>query len=37
MAEYVQLKYYFGKELAQLLSKKIKLIYPEFISRSFIS
>ncbi len=37
MAEYVQLKYYFGKELAQLLSQKIKPIYPEFKSRAFIN
>ena len=37
MAEYVQLKYYFGKELAQLLAKKIKLIYPEFKSRIFVN
>ncbi len=37
MAEYVQLKYYFGKDLAQLLSKKIKPIYPQFKSRSFIN
>ena len=37
MAEYVQLKYYFGKELAQLLAKKIKSFYPEFKSRSFIN
>ncbi len=35
MAEHVQLKYYFGKELAQLLAKKIKPICPEFKSRVF--
>lgn len=37
MAEHVQLKYYFGKELAQLLSKKIKPLYPEFKSSAFIN
>ena len=37
MAEYVKLKYYFGKELAQLLAKKIKPIYPQFKSRSFVN
>lgn len=37
MAEYVQLKYYFGKQLAQLLSEKIKAIYPEFNTKAFIS
>ena len=37
MAEYVQLKFYFGKDLAKLLADKIKPEYPEFKSRSFIT
>lgn len=31
-----KLKLWFDKELAQLLAKKIKTVYPEFASRSFI-
>ena len=37
MAEHVQLKFYFGKELAKLLADKIKPVYPEFKSRAFIN
>ena len=37
MTEYVQLKFYFGKELAQLLAKKIKSVHPTFKSRAFVN
>ena len=37
MAEYVQLKFYFGKDLAKLLADKIKPVYPEFKSRAFVN
>ena len=37
MTEYKQLKYYYGKELAELLSEKIRPIYPEFKYRKFIN
>ena len=36
MAEYRKLKYYFDKELAQLLSDKIVRVYPEFEPTNFI-
>jgi len=36
MAEFKQLKYYYGKELAELLADKIKPIYSKFDSKSFI-
>ena len=36
MSEYKQLKYYYGKELAKLLSDKIKPLYPDFKYRKFI-
>jgi len=36
MAEFKQLKFYYGKELAELLSDKIKPAYSKFDSKSFI-
>lgn len=36
MAEFKQLKFYYDKELAELLSEKIKPIYSKFDSKSFI-
>ena len=36
MAEFKQLKFYYGKELAELLAGKIKPIYSKFDSKSFI-
>ena len=36
MAEYKQLKFYYGKDLAELLSDKIKPVYSKFDSKSFI-
>ena len=37
MAEFVQLKLYFGKQLAILLADKIKPVYPEFKSKAFVN
>jgi len=36
MAEFKQLKFYYGKELAELLADKIKPVYSKFDSKSFI-
>lgn len=36
MAEYKKLKYYYDKELAELLSEKIKAVYPEFEDKAYI-
>ena len=36
MAEFKQLKFYYDKELAELLSEKIKPVYPKFDSKSFV-
>ncbi len=36
MAEFKQLKFYYGKELAELLAEKIKPAYSKFDSKSFI-
>lgn len=36
MAEYKKLKFYYDKELADLLSEKIKTVYPEFEDKAYI-
>lgn len=36
MAEYKKLKYYYDKELAELLAGKIKTVYPEFEDKAYI-
>ncbi|MEE9193054.1 MAG: DNA alkylation repair protein [Thermodesulfobacteriota bacterium] len=36
MPEFKQLKFYYGKELAELLAEKIKPVNPKFDSKSFI-
>jgi len=36
MAEFKQLKYYYGKELAELLADEITLVYPKFNKKEFV-
>ena len=37
MAEFKQLKYYYGKELAELLAEKINPVYPKFNKKGFVN